>query len=73
MRRDSCFGNQNNLSKTRREGNDGGIFRGFELSCIRDPFDDFAVREMKMKTDHDKMNVRKYELNRSRVKSREVW
>ena len=50
---------------------DGGIVRGFEISLFRDRLGDLAVREMK--TDHDKTNVRKYELNRSRANSGELF
>ena len=45
------------------------FFRGFELSCFRDPLGDFAVREMKLKTDHEKEKVK---LDRTRAKSGEL-
>ena len=55
------------------------FFRVFELSCFRDPPGDSALRELKMKTNHENAKVRKQEkrkenlieLNRTRVKSRE--
>ena len=54
------------------------FFRVFILSCFRDPLCDFAVREMKMKTDHENTNVRKHEkkkgeLNRTRANSGELF
>ena len=45
------------------------FFRAFILSCFRDPLGDFAVREMKLKTDHEKEKVK---LDRTRAKSGEL-